>query len=144
MRSIGSVHPFLFPQTRMSVPRLLALFALTGTVLTAQNPPTMVAPIRGIHEMVGAANNVEVEAGFRLLTQGGNAVDAGVATVLAAAVSEQDHFGLGGEIAILTKRAGKPVIAISGIGVAPGKATIDYYEHRKPEPWEEAGQMPPI
>jgi len=30
---------------------------------------------------VGAANNLEVEAGFRILTKGGNAVDAGVATV---------------------------------------------------------------
>ena len=60
------------------------------------------------------------------------------------AVTEQDHFGLGGEIPILIKMAGKPVIAISGIGVAPGKATVDFYEHRKPEPWEDAGQMPPI
>jgi gamma-glutamyltranspeptidase/glutathione hydrolase len=110
----------------------------------AQNPPTMFPPVRGTREMVGAANNVEVEAGFRILTQGGNAVDAGVATVLAAAVSEQDHFGLGGEIPILIKMAGKPVVAISGVGVAPGKATIDFYEHRKPEPWEESGQMPPI
>ena len=54
-------------------------------------------------------------------------MDAGVATVLAAAVTEQDHFGLGGEMPILIKMAGKPVIAISGIGVAPGKATIDFY-----------------
>jgi gamma-glutamyltranspeptidase / glutathione hydrolase len=104
----------------------------------------MFPPVRGTREMVGAANNVEVEAGFRILTQGGNAVDAGVATVLAAAVSELDHFGLGGEIPILIKPAGKPVIAISGIGVAPRKATIDFFTHRKPEPWEDAGQMPPI
>ena len=65
--------------------------------MMAQNPaPTMVPPVRGTHEMVGAANNLEVEAGYRLLTQGGNAVDAGVASVLAAAVTELSRFGLGG------------------------------------------------
>jgi gamma-glutamyltranspeptidase/glutathione hydrolase len=120
------------------------LVLATAAVALAQNPPTMFPPVRGTREMVGAANNVEVEAGFRMLTQGGNAVDAGVATVLAAAVSEQDHFGLGGEIPILIKMAGKPVVVISGVGVAPGKATIDFYEHRKPESWEESGQKPPI
>jgi gamma-glutamyltranspeptidase/glutathione hydrolase len=104
----------------------------------------MFPPVRGTREMVGAANNVEVEAGFRLLTQGGNAVDAAVATILAAAVTEQDHFGLGGEIPILYKPAGKPVIAISGIGVAPGKATVEFYQHRKREPFEDGAQIPPI
>jgi gamma-glutamyltranspeptidase/glutathione hydrolase len=124
--------------------KLVWLAAASMAALVAQNPPTMFPPVRGTREMVGAANNVEVEAGFRLLTQGGNAVDAAVATVLAAAVSEQDHFGLGGEIPILIKMAGKPVIAISGVGVAPGKATIEFYLNRKPEPWEESGQKPPI
>src|SRR5713226_3806497 len=92
----------------------------------AQSPPTMFPPVRGLHEMVGAANNFEVEAGFRILTQGGNAVDAGVASVLAAAVTEQSRFGLGGEMPLLVKIAGKPPVAISGIGVAPKKATVDY------------------
>src|SRR5579859_7052863 len=95
--------------------------------LAAQNPKnTMFPPVRGTREMVGAANNFEVEAGYRILTQGGNAVDAGVATILAAAVTEQDHFGLGGEIPILIKLAGKPVVAISGVGVAPeiGRAHV--------------------
>jgi gamma-glutamyltranspeptidase / glutathione hydrolase len=110
----------------------------------AQNPPTMFPPVRGLHEMVGAANNFEVEAGFRILTQGGNAVDAGVATVLAAAVTEQSRFGLGGEMPLLIKMSGKPVIAISGIGVAPAKATVEFYAHRSPEPWEEPGHMPPV
>jgi gamma-glutamyltranspeptidase/glutathione hydrolase len=127
--------------------RCSSLLLLAGAwVVMAQPQPrqTMFPPVRGTHEMVGAANNLEVEAGFRLLTQGGNAVDAGVATALAAAVTEQDHFGLGGEIPMLVKLVGKPVVAISGVGVAPGQATVDFYQHRKPESWEDANQMPPI
>ena len=104
----------------------------------------MVPPVRGTHEMVAAANNLEVEAGYRILTQGGNAVDAGVASVLAASVTELSRFGLGGEMPLLIKMNGKPVVAISGVGVAPAKATVEFYTHRSPEPWEEAGNMPPV
>lgn len=104
----------------------------------------MYPAVRGTHEMVGAANNFEVEAGFRILTQGGNAVDAAVASTLAAGVTELSRFGLGGEMPMLVKMAGKPVVAISGIGVAPAKATVDYYTHRSPEPWEDASHMPPV
>jgi gamma-glutamyltranspeptidase/glutathione hydrolase len=112
----------------------------------AQNAPTptMFPPVRGLHEMVGAANNFEVEAGYRMLTQGGNAVDAGVATVLAAGVTELSRFGLGGEMPLLVKMAGKPVVAISGVGVAPAKATVEFYTHRPPEPWEDSGHMAPV
>lgn len=123
--------------------RTLLLPALCATLL-AQNPATMFPPVRGTREMVGAANNFEVEAGYRLLTQGGNAVDAGVATVLAAAVTEQSRFGLGGEMPLLIKLGSRPVAAISGIGVAPKKATIEFYKQRRPEPWEEDGHMTPI
>src|SRR5689334_16887649 len=122
----------------------LLIPAAVATLAMAQVRPTMFPPVRGTHEMVGAANNFEVEAGFRILTQGGNAVDAGVATILAASVTEQARFGIGGEIPILIKMAGKPTIAISGVGVAPGKATIEFYRSRKPEPWEDADRMPPI
>ena len=75
---------------------LVGLAALAAILVEAQPPPTMAPSVRGIHEMVGAANNFEVEAGYRILTQGGNAVDAGVATVLAASVTELSRFGLGG------------------------------------------------
>jgi len=94
--------------------------------------------------MVAAANNFEVEAGFRILTQGGNAVDAGVATVLAASVTELSRFGLGGEMPLLVKMAGQPPIAVSGIGIAPAKATVEFYQHRSPEPWEDSANMPPV
>ena len=131
----------------MKADRALAaatLFLLAALPLSAQVRHTMFPPVRGTHEMVGAANNLEVEAGFRILTQGGNAIDAGVATVLAAAVTEQSRFGLGGEIPILLKPAGKPVVAISGIGTAPTKATVEFYQNRKTEPWEDEGHMSPI
>src|SRR5437763_16402050 len=105
----------------MSFPKLAILVA-AFSIAAAAAPATMFPAVRGTREMVGAANNLEVEAGFRMLAQGGNAIDAGVATVLAAAVTEQSRFGLGGEIPLLIKVAGKPPTAISGIGVAPAKA----------------------
>ncbi len=105
---------------------------------------TLFPPVRGTREMVAAANNQEVEAGFRILAQGGNAVDAGVATVLAAAVTEQNRFGLGGEIPILIKMSRRPVVAISGIGVAPARATVEWYAHRPVDPWEDPANKPPI
>ncbi len=105
---------------------------------------TMFPPVRGTREMAGAGNSMEVEAGIRILQQGGNAVDAGVASVLTAAVTEQDHFGLGGEIPIIIKMAGKPPIIIGGVGPAPAKATVAFYNARKPEKWEEPNNMPPI
>ncbi len=125
--------------TRASLLLFVSFFAF------AQNPHTMFPPVRGTRQMVGAANNLEVEAGYRILEQGGNAVDAGVASVLAAAVTEQDHFGLGGEMPLIVKMNGKPVVIVSGIGVAPKKATLDYYAHRPVEPWEPDGlRRPPI
>ncbi len=104
----------------------------------------MFPAVRASHEMVGAGNNLEVEAGYRILQQGGNAVDAGVAATLAAAVTEQDHFGLGGEVPIIIKMAGKPPVIISGVGVAPKLATPAFFNTRKPESWEDAKKMAPI
>src|SRR5579864_9746922 len=120
---------------------LLLLFSAclsTRIVRSQDTVRTMFPAVRGLHEMVGAANNLEVAAGMRMLAQGGNAVDAGVATVLAATVTEQSRVGLGGEIPILIKMKDKPVIAISGVGVAGSKATVQFFEHRTREQWEPA------
>jgi len=108
------------------------------------DPPTMFPPVRGTRHMVGAANNQEVEAGYRILEMGGNAVDAGVASVLAAAVTEQSRFGLGGEMPLIIKMAGKPPIIISGVGLAPAKATMEYYKNRPAEAWEDPARKPDV
>jgi gamma-glutamyltranspeptidase/glutathione hydrolase len=122
----------------------LALF-IVAMAAYAQNPHTMFPAVRGTREMIGAGNSMEVEAGYRILEQGGNAVDAGVAATLAATVTEQDHFGLGGEMPLLVKMNGKPVMVVNGIGIAPELATIEYYKNRPVEPWEQEGlRRPPI
>jgi gamma-glutamyltranspeptidase/glutathione hydrolase len=125
-------------------PRASLLLFLASLQAFAQNPRTMFPTVRGTREMIGAGNSMEVEAGYRILEQGGNAVDAGVAATLAAAVTEQDHFGLGGEIPLLVKMNGKAVVVVSGIGVAPKKATVEYYKNRPVEPWEAGSNRPPI
>src|SRR5579872_4475621 len=127
----------------MTSPRSLILLGLAATVAWPQEK-SIFPPVRSMHQMIGAGNNMEVESGYRMLEKGGNAVDAGVAAILTATVTEQDHIGLGGEVPILIKMSGKPVIAISGVGVAPAKATVEYYQHRKPEPWEDARNAAPI
>ena len=87
---------------------LLACVVAAGL---AQNK-TFLRPVRrasrGTHGAVAAGSDPAVEAGMRIFHEGGNAVDAGVATMLAAAVFEFSHFGLGGEAPILVRtRDGK-------------------------------------
>ena len=84
---------------------------------------TLFPEVRTTHEMVGGGNNFVTEAGMRMLRAGGNAVDAGIAAVLAAAVTEEDHFSMGGEMPLLIKLHGKPVEAVSGVGVSPANMT---------------------
>ena len=120
------------------------LFSIATISWSQDTVRTMFPPVRGLHEMVGAANNLEVAAGMRMLAQGGNAVDAGVATVLAATVTEQSRVGLGGEIPILIKMKDKPVLAIRGVGVAGSKATVQFFDHRAAEKWEMPDRIAPI
>ncbi len=92
----------------------------------------LVAGRRGV---VAAGHPLVAEAGLRILEKGGNAVDAGVASVFAASVVEMTSFGAGGECPILIKLKNGPVVAINGDGIAPELATVEFYEHlRRDDP----------
>jgi gamma-glutamyltranspeptidase/glutathione hydrolase len=70
--------------------------------------------------VVAAGRTFSAEAGAQLLASGGNAIDAGVAAIFAAAVVEISHFGLGGESPIIIYSArDKRVVVINGQGPAP-------------------------
>ncbi|HVS22034.1 MAG TPA: gamma-glutamyltransferase family protein, partial [Pyrinomonadaceae bacterium] len=98
--------------------------------------------VRGRRGVVAGGQPLSVEAGMRVLQHGGNAVDAGVATILAASVIEFSHFTFGGEVPILIKLRGSSptiregslknndVVVIEGMGTAPAKATREFFVNR--------------
>ncbi|HEV2904800.1 MAG TPA: gamma-glutamyltransferase family protein, partial [Pyrinomonadaceae bacterium] len=122
------------------------LLALVATVLTELPRPTAQTfrPVaRGRRGVVAGGHPLSVEAGMRMLQRGGNAVDAGVATILAASVIEFSHFSFGGEVPILIKMSGSSrtnrgvnttgVAVIEGMGTAPAKATREFFVNRSKE-----------
>ena len=86
----------------------------------------------GTRGIVGAGTQLTAQSGLRILWQGGNAVDAAVASALAAGVLEPTaSYSLGGEVAFLfyESSTGK-VRSVVGQGWAPEKATIELYRER--------------
>jgi gamma-glutamyltranspeptidase / glutathione hydrolase len=97
--------------------------------------------VRGKRGVVAGGHPLSVEAGLRILQKGGNAVDAGVATILAASVIEFSHFSFGGEVPILIKLKARPVAVIEGMGQAPMKATREFFINRFKAQSEGPGTM---
>src|SRR5215831_1815317 len=86
--------------------------------------------VRGRRGAVAAGTPLAAEAGLRLLEQGGNAIDAGCAAILAASVIEFSHFTFGGEVPIIIKpKTGDPVV-INGQGIAPKLANRNFFVAR--------------
>ncbi|AUW60092.1 gamma-glutamyltranspeptidase [Sphingobium sp. SCG-1] len=89
---------------------------------------TLRPEIVGNFGIVAAGRHYAVAAGTRILLAGGNATDAGVAAVLAAAVTEISHFGFGGEApTIIYDAKAKKVSVVNGQGTAPALATPDKF-----------------
>lgn len=123
--------------------RLAVLLAVVVVAGLAQRQPanrTVRLPSRGTHGAVAAGSEYATNAGMRMYYSGGNAVDAGIASMLAASVSEFSHFGFGGEAPILVRTKAGKVYAIAGVGTAPKLATADFYRNHtiKPEEMLEA------
>lgn len=121
-----------------------AVLAQTGTSALAQEASSAKAPLEptrlvsagetlrpeivGNFGIVAAGRHYAVAAGTRILMAGGNATDAGVAAVFAAAVTEISHFGFGGEApTIIYDAKAKKVSLVNGQGVAPMLATPDKF-----------------
>src|SRR5215472_2796758 len=119
----------------MSVPVLLqTLLPVAGVLLPVPSSGASLKPlVAGKRGVVAAGHPLVAEAGLRLLEKGGNAVDAGVATLFAASVVEMMSFGAGGECPILIKLKDGPVVAINGHGIAPELATVEYYLNLRPD-----------
>src|SRR5580700_10686482 len=109
------------------------IFAVLGLSLFAQQKapehPAQFAA-RGTHGAIAAGSGYATEAAMRMYYTGGNAVDAGVASIFAAATTEYSHVGWGGEAPILIRTKDGKVHAIAGVGTMPKLATADFYRNR--------------
>jgi len=114
---------------------LLALAMATGWGQVRRPFPSRFAS-RGLRGAVAGGSEGATEAGMRMFLAGGNAVDAGIATMLAAAVVEFSHFGFGGEAPILVRTKEGKVFAIAGVGTMPQLGTADFYRKHTLTPLE--------
>jgi gamma-glutamyltranspeptidase/glutathione hydrolase len=80
---------------------------------------------------VSTGHPLTTAAAFGILLKGGNAFDAGVASLLAGGILEQDLYSLGGEALVLVypKKDAK-VTSIVGQGWAPKAVDVDWYLSR--------------
>ena len=115
--------------------RLAISVAMLAAVALGQQPQRRERPVRlasrGTHGAVAGGTEYATEAGMRMYFHGGNAVDAGVATMLAASVVEFSHFGFGGEAPILVRTKDGKVHAIAGVGTMPKLATAQFFRNHK-------------
>ena len=116
-----------------TLPVLISITTAVAVLMASAIAPeadTFRPVVRGKRGVVTAGHPLSAEAGLRLLQQGGNATDAGCATILAASVIEFSHFSFGGEVPIIIKPgAGSPVV-ITGQGQAPRLANRKFFLDR--------------
>jgi gamma-glutamyltranspeptidase / glutathione hydrolase len=113
----------------------------TKTPVTPRGPSVAV----GSQGLVVSGKPAATAAGIKILEQGGNAADAGAATLLALSVTYVGAFCVGGEIPILVYSADqKNVKLLEGQGEAPRdpKAIAWYMEHGIPDGDVKAAAVP--
>jgi len=110
-------------------PLVLAVCLLALTALSPVTAADQQHTASGSKGLVVSGRAAATAAGIRMLEQGGNAADAGAATLLALSVTQVGAFCIGGEVPVLIYDAAKKdVKVLSGQGAAPlDPKAIDWY-----------------
>ncbi len=102
---------------------------MSNQIAWGQTRPT----VGGMHGVVASAHPLASQAGLDILRQGGNAVDAIVATAAALNVVEPYMSGIGGVGFLLLHLASAQARTLNFSGAAPAKATPDQFTHETRE-----------
>lgn len=100
------------------------LIGCLGTVVASAAPG---APVRGRQGMVVSTHHEAAKAGARILRDGGNAIDAAVATAFAVGVAQPFSAGLGGGMFALVRLEDGEIVALDARETAPAAATQTMY-----------------
>lgn len=76
------------------------------------------------HGMIATSQPHAAQAGLHILREGGNAVDAAIATAIALTVVEPVSNGIGGDAFALVRKGGE-TFGLNGSGRSPASLTID-------------------
>jgi gamma-glutamyltranspeptidase/glutathione hydrolase len=88
--------------------------------------PSRRSVVRALNGIVATSQPLAVHAGVRILLQGGNAIDAAIATAAALNVVEPMSTGIGGDMfALVWIAREQKLYALNGSGRAPNALTID-------------------
>src|SRR6478609_871638 len=83
------------------------------------------------HGMVATSDPLAAEAGLEMLRQGGNAIDAAVATGAVLDVTSQNDTGIGGDLfAIVWSAKDKKLYALNSGGWAPAGWTPEFFTQK--------------
>jgi gamma-glutamyltranspeptidase/glutathione hydrolase len=136
------------------VPVVLALMVLTGAANDAVRGDRAGgwlgqsrSPVIARNGMVTTSQPLAAQAGLRILMQGGNAIDAAVATAAALNVTEPMNVGFGGDLfAIVYIAKEHRVHVLDASGTAPSGATLARMHELgytyDPEDWGPGSGMP--
>ena len=114
---------------------ILVACTLHASVIAQQSSAPLRTEVRAERAVVASGRTFVSDAGAQMLAAGGNAIDAGVASICASAVVEISHFGLGGEAPIIIYAAReKRVVVINGQGSAPKAASPAMFAGQKAIP----------
>ena len=87
--------------------------------------------VMGTQGMVASSQPLATLSGYKILSKGGNAIDAAVAMVSTLSVVEPYNVGLGGDaFALIYLAREKKLIGMNASGRAPYRATIEEYRKR--------------
>ena len=127
------------------LPALLLWIAAAG-VAHAEDGIGKVARATGPgHAAIASAHPAATEAGFEILSRGGNAFDAAVAVSAALSVVEPHSSGIGGGgFFLLHQAADESSVFVDARETAPGAATRDMYLDENGEPVRRASLSGPL
>jgi gamma-glutamyltranspeptidase / glutathione hydrolase len=99
------------------------------------------------HGMVVTSQPLAAQVGLQILKQGGNAIDAAVATAAALNLMEPMMVGVGGDLfAVIYIAREHKVYVLNASGMAPSGATVKHFNllgyHWNPQNWGPSSGMP--
>ncbi len=93
--------------------------------------------------MVSSSHYLATMAGSRILSRGGNAIDAAIAMVSTLNVVEPQSVGIGGDaFALIYLSKDEKLVGMNGSGRAPYKANIDWFRQHGMKEIPEKGILP--